>query len=151
MTTMIEEYKFPPGEYVIGDPSYCFNTVDWNAVKEASRHFYESIVNFKNTTIFMVSTAHGDGCYTCALTEQVFLVDAGLIGIVPIKVVFGGRKEIDSKGLIVFESKHGGIAFYEEGTFYIEGLYEIETDPQIDCEDDLQDDDEEIQDEGEIA
>jgi hypothetical protein len=87
---MIEQYNYvmvPAGTYVLGDPCYSFRNHDnWLKIINSSDHFNNPIADIDGVKILAFSTQYGDGHYIGS-DDFIYLVDAGLIGLVPIAIV----------------------------------------------------------------
>lgn len=76
-----------PGTYYIGDPCYIFNQ-SWSEILKDHNYFNNesNIFNIKGYECAVGSTAYGDGSYYDN-DGNMYYVDAGLIGILPIEIV----------------------------------------------------------------
>jgi len=76
---MNDTYTAPPGDYYIGDPSYCFET------KDGEKPIFGKI-DGQFGTFFCGKTQYGDGIYEDNFGGN-YLVDSGCIVLVPIDAV----------------------------------------------------------------
>jgi hypothetical protein len=77
--------RLPAGVYYIGDPCYVFNDKDWDEIW-SNRNLDEPQVELFGKKVFVAPTRWGDGVYTDNL-GNVYTVDAGLLGILPVCLV----------------------------------------------------------------
>ena len=110
------------GRYYVGDPCYMFND-NWGVVCNA--YFGEGCLGKDGNlevfgeTIFMDSTAFGDGTYADN-KGRLYAVDAGVLGVVPIKLRGIDNKLKDAeigKGLHVIDFPQDFECSCEEGIF----------------------------------
>ena len=84
------EVEVPAGKYILGDPCYAVPDSDWDALLK-SCNFFESPIGYikdglQEFPVVAFSTRWGDGCYK-GTDGNLYPVDAGLIGLVPVEVV----------------------------------------------------------------
>jgi hypothetical protein len=84
------EVEVPAGKYILGDPCYAVPDSDWDALLK-SCNFFESPIGYikdglQEFPVLAFSTRWGDGCYK-GTDGNLYPVDAGLIGLVPVEVV----------------------------------------------------------------
>lgn len=84
------EVIVPEGSYVIGDPCYAVPDKDWDDLLLSCNYFENPIGYVKDGlqkfSVLAFSTRWGDGSYH-GTDGNVYPVDAGLIGLVPIEMV----------------------------------------------------------------
>ncbi len=83
--------KFKAGTYYVGDVCYVVQDKDWDGLLEKSNYFNcqstgEWNGEYNGHPMFVASTAYGDGCYQDNQGRD-YLVDAGLIGIMPVEAI----------------------------------------------------------------
>jgi len=78
----------PPGEYVLGDPCYCFSheTSTWDDILESNNVFETPMIEFKDGIVLGFFTYYGDGEYFDQFGQS-YGVDAGLIGLVSLNLL----------------------------------------------------------------
>ena len=90
MKIVRSEVIVPKGSYVIGDPCYAVPDDDWFPLLKSCNYFEDPIGTVKNGTqsfsVLAFGTKWGDGCYRGS-DGNVYPVDAGLIGLVPVEMV----------------------------------------------------------------
>ena len=77
----------PPGEYVLGDPCYALPNKFW--VRSFDFSWPERVFIGKlpaGDRVIALHTDHGDGAYAEVGGTQIYGVDSGLIGLVPLHV-----------------------------------------------------------------
>lgn len=99
MSTSI--HYFPEGDYYIGDPCYVIPDDDWDELidntgcfglhsetkdRKPITNWDDGVFYWNGEKCFASGTAYGDGCYSSNIQVN-FGVDAGLIGIIPVKVI----------------------------------------------------------------
>jgi hypothetical protein len=84
------EVVVPQGSYVIGDPCYAVPDDDWFPLLQSCNYFEDPIGTIKDETrqfsVLAFGTKWGDGSYRGS-DGNVYGVDAGLIGLVPVEMV----------------------------------------------------------------
>jgi hypothetical protein len=107
--------RMPAGAYYVGDP--CYSITDhgeWMEWLEAAR--YETshvlIADHRGKPVLGLATAYGDGCYEDQESNQ-YLVDAGLIGLVPVEVADapGGRCVYFKESFLCSRTSDGTLTF----------------------------------------
>jgi hypothetical protein len=94
--------KFPAGKYYIGDPCYVFNHENWLSLLEKTGYFEEiREFEYKGKKAYADSTAYGDGQYRDNFGD-LYGVDAGLIGIMPIEVIDCDLCELSDGKIVEF-------------------------------------------------
>ena len=90
MKIVRSEVIVPKGSYVIGDPCYAVPDKDWLPLLQSCNYFEDPIGTIKDETrqfsVLGFSTKWGDGSYRGS-DGNVYPVDAGLIGLVPVEMV----------------------------------------------------------------
>jgi hypothetical protein len=121
-----KKYRFPKGEYYIGDLCYAILTdEDWEELMTApngNKWDLSEAKRYKGELVFAHGTYYGDGCYPCNYDEARYCVDSGTIGIMPVSLItddtwVGATTMIFTKAFDVW---------YDNGTFHF-GDYEIYT------------------------
>ena len=146
MTT--RQHIFEAGQYWIGDPCYAIKDENWSKVIEETGCFGlehdglnwdDGLFDYSGKQCFASGTAYGDGSYLDQ-KGNMFPVDAGLLGILPVNVCDGDYLA----GGHVFEFAHSFEVFEQYGKFYF-GNVIINTDDTNDeeeyVEDEYEDDD----------
>lgn len=86
------EMILKPGKYWIGDPCYVVPDYQWSPFLEISEYGGTGETVFEGYTMFVFSTAYGDGTYQLSnrkTGEDLFAcgVDAGMLSIIPLEFV----------------------------------------------------------------
>lgn len=139
--------KFQPGTYYIGDLCYAIQGDSWHSILNKTGHFTSDNQTFKGHQIFAGNTAYGDGTYYDQFGNK-YPVDAGLIGIMPLKICdFGvgikyeNEEWVDEREIPNFKFQPGNIFTFDsefevgcaDGLFKF-GHIEIDTNDEDDCE-----------------
>jgi hypothetical protein len=111
---------YPAGKYYIGDICYALSSVVyelvWGDVHAYKPGTFEVEYQGKKNTFSVNRTKWGDGIYLDKLSGKDYLVDAGVIGIVPFELcksknivndVIEGGHFIESSSDVIFESNKG--------------------------------------------
>jgi len=115
---------FPAGEYYIGDLCYVMHA-EWNDVcgrflREKTERVEGAIIIADGRTIFIASTAYGDGQF-CDNRFGVYPVDSGTIGVIALKDISADDQENITSGTVyTFNSEFNITA--ENGIFDIGGI-----------------------------
>ena len=139
--------KLKPGKYWIGDPCYVYPDGKWSA-------FCNELFLDKDDMKFIqgfhcFGTAYGDGVYNLYQKDKIIGknimgelgVDAGLLSIIPMKLVksWGGATKANHLGVVVEIKEEAEVVMSGKGNVEF-GEYEIFTDgSDIEDEDDLDD------------
>ena len=123
----------PKGSYVIGDPCYAVPDKDWDDLL-ASCNYFESPIGYvkdglQKFPVLAFGTKWGDGSYRGS-DGNVYGVDAGLIGLVPVEIVedLSEHEVVNfSKDTLCMDDGSGKLKF---------GHITINTDPSDEEEDD---------------
>ena len=90
MKIVRSEVIVPKGSYVIGDPCYAVPDGDWLPLLQSCNYFEDPVGTVKDETrhfsVLAFGTKWGDGSYLGS-DGNVYPVDAGLIGLVPVEMV----------------------------------------------------------------
>ncbi len=73
----------PPGDYILGDPSYSIPEGKWRDLIEGCDFFDHPIGAVDGVEVLAFMTHHGDGIYDGPNDSRI-CVDTGLIGLVPV-------------------------------------------------------------------
>jgi hypothetical protein len=121
-----KKYKFPKGEYYIGDLCYAIKGDDeWAEIMTApngNKWDLNEAKTYKGELIFSHFTHYGDGCYPNNYDDKEFWVDSGTIGIMPVSLI----TEEDWAGAVTMIFTQDFNVWYDNGTFHF-GDYEIYT------------------------
>lgn len=79
----------PSGTYYVGDPCYVFDHPSWDALGEQTDWFETPLATLAGRSLVVFGTAYGDGTYA-DLDGNLYPVDAGLIGVVPVELIERG-------------------------------------------------------------
>jgi hypothetical protein len=127
------EVVVPQGSYVIGDPCYAVPDDDWFPLLQSCNYFEDPIGTIKDETrqfsVLAFGTKWGDGSYRGS-DGNVYGVDAGLIGLVPVEIVedLSEHEVVNfSKDTLCVNDGSGKLKF---------GHITIDTDPSDEEEDD---------------
>jgi hypothetical protein len=127
------EVLVPSGTYVIGDPCYAVPDKDWDSLLQSCNYFESPIGYVKDGVqkfpVLAFSTKWGDGSYRGS-DGNVYGVDAGLIGLVPVEIV-----EDLSEHEVVNFSKDSLCVYDGSGKLKF-GHITIDTDPSDEEEED---------------
>jgi hypothetical protein len=127
------EVIVPKGSYVIGDPCYAVPDKDWDALL-LSCNYFESPIGYvkdgmQKFPVLAFGTKWGDGSYH-GTDGNVYGVDAGLIGLVPVELVedLSDHEVVNfSKNTLCVDDGSGKLKF---------GHITIDTDPSDEEEED---------------
>jgi len=78
-------FKFKPGKYYIGDPSYCFGK-EWSKILKQNDFFPKSQVYSIDNQNFFVQNMIIDGTYYDDKNQKYFC-DSGCLSVVPIELI----------------------------------------------------------------
>lgn len=107
-------YTLAPGKYYIGDPSYVFDSGNWDKVMAAGGDFVSSEpFLYGGLSMWVAYTANGDGEYEDQNGNK-YPVDAAVLGAVPIELV--ENPEHESFGAIL-DAPRGLEVCLEDGVF----------------------------------
>lgn len=110
------------GAYYIGDPCYVVKSNEWGKLLDRTDHFADKSYVYRGHDCFVARTAYGDGRFEDAL-GRLYLVDAGLIGIMPVDAL---TKNPEGKGGQIIEFAEDFTAEANDGLFRF-GHIEIDT------------------------
>lgn len=95
VTDDLVSVKVPAGEYYLGDPCYFFTHEDWDRVLPTCDTFEKPIGKAPNgDPVLGFGTAYGDGSYRGSDGFE-YGVDAGLIGLIPVRAITREREEVE--------------------------------------------------------
>lgn len=137
-TKNIGSVTMPPGEYFVGDPCYAVREADWMPWLEAADYINEStylLADVQGRPVLGIGTANGDGTYRGS-DGNVYGVDAGMIGVVPVEVAQSGCKSPRVTFDVPFDCT------YDDGEIRIGRIVIDTNDIGLEAEHDDDDDDE---------
>ena len=145
METLREGY-LPKGKYLISDPCYIqYSKRDkadtdnsiWSDFcdalhkKERETNRNRVVFDFRGYEVFVSGTAYGDGSY-CGNNGEIYGVDAGILGCVPVEVADPDFVQDVKEGELSYITYHEFDSeiecYYDEGKVVM-GSVEIDTDP----------------------
>lgn len=132
------EVEVKPGRYWVGDPCYVIDEDRWMELVESANYFMSSVVGvLDDLMVLSFGTKYGDGVYFGNNGFE-FVVDAGMIGLVPEKLV---QRENTALGVFVDFDRPTRCSREEDGTLIFGDLVIQTGDMDYDDEDDYDDDD----------
>ena len=141
------EVEVPAGKYVLGDPCYAVPEDAWYPLLQSCNYFDDPIGTVKDATrhflVLAFSTKWGDGSYR-GTDGNVYPVDAGLIGLVPVEVIGMDALRDDLCTVVTFD-KPTKCSSDGEGKLRF-GHITIDTDPAQDEDDEDEDEAQRIDD-----
>lgn len=118
---------FSKGKYYVGDLCYVIRDEAWQELLERTDYFANNEFEFNDETGFSANTAYGDGIYSDEDGREYF-VDAGLIGIIPVKAL--GSIE-DAVGGQIIEFEEDFDVYVRDGIFFFGDVVIITRDDDI--------------------
>lgn len=122
----------PAGIYIVGDPCYAVPSDRWMEWLEAADYMNERrylLAELDGMPVLGIGTAHGDGRFGDE-NGNLYPVDAGLIGLVPVELGTEEQKKYSEKNrspVVTFDKDFE--CSYEDGAIRL-GHIAIDTDPE---------------------